>query len=210
MPRLAENELNALNEPTPMPVLKRDDDRHTYADYLIWSRAFGDELIDGCAYVREPPSPSSSHQLILGELHLQLALALKGKICRVYMAPLDVRLPQDTEADDQVDTVVQPDLLIVSDPGKIDERGIRGAPDWLAEILSPSTAGYDRTLKLRAYERAGVREVWMIHPRDRTLAIHHLEAGRYAPPRLLELKGKTLLTAISDVTIDWDEVLAQL
>src|ERR1700733_14818328 len=95
--------------------------------------------------------------LIVGELHRQIANALEGKPCRVCIAPLDVRLPKSTEEDDQVDTVVQPDVLIVSDLKKVDARGIRGAPDWVAEVLSPSTASHNRTVKLSAYERAGVR-----------------------------------------------------
>jgi Uma2 family endonuclease len=193
-----------------MPVIKRDSHRHTYADYLIWSRTYGDELIDGTAYVREPPSPSVPHQDIAGELRLQIGMALKGKPYRVYQAPLDVRLPRSNEEDAQIDTVVQPDLFIVSDFRKIDARGIRGAPDWLAEVLSPGTAKYDSTLKLRAYERAGVREVWLIHPVSRTVAIYYLEAGRYAHPTLLELKGQTSLAAVPGVTIDWDQVVAEL
>ena len=191
-----------------MPVLKRDPHYHTYADYLTWSRSFGDELIDGIAYVREPPSPSWSHQGIVGELHLQIATALKGTPRRVYTAPLDVRLPKSTEEDDQVDTVVQPDLFIISDLKKLDVRGVRGAPDWLAEVLSPSTARHDQTIKLSAYERAGVREVWLIDPIDRTLAIYRLEKGYYKRPAILELKGKTQLTAVSGITIDWAHVLA--
>ena len=136
-----------------MTVLKRDTHHHTYADYLTWSRTYGDELIDGTAYVREPPSPSWSHQGIVGELYLQIATALKGKPFRVRVAPLDVRLPKSTEEDDQVDTVVQPDVLIVSDLKKVDARGVRGAPDWVAEVLSPSTARHDQTVKLRSEER---------------------------------------------------------
>ena len=152
-----------------MTVPKRDTHYHTYADYLTWSRTYGDELIDGTAYVREPPCPSRSHQGIVGELYRQVANALEDKPCRVYVAPFDVRLPKSTEEDDQVDTVVQPDVLIVSDLKKVDARGMRGAPDWIAEVLSPSTASHDRTVKLSAYERAGVREVWLIDPIDRTL-----------------------------------------
>ena len=193
-----------------MTVLKRDTDYHTYSDYLTWSRDYGDELINGTAYVREPPSPSQSHQEIVVELCRQAANALKGKRCRVYVAPFDVRLPKSTEEDDQVDTVVQPDVLIVSDPKKVDARGVRGAPDWVAEVLSPSTARHDRTLKLSAYERAGVREVWFIDPIDRTLAIYRLEAGYYGRATLLELKGRTPLTAVPDVTIDWARVLARM
>jgi Uma2 family endonuclease len=193
-----------------MTVFKRDAHHHTYADYLTWSRSYGDELVNGTAYVREPPSPARSHQEIVGELYRQAATALEDKPCRVYVAPFDVRLPKSTEEDDQVDTVVQPDVLIVSDLQKLDARGMRGAPDWLAEVLSPSTASHDQNVKLPAYERAGVREVWLIHPIDRTLAIYQLEAGYYGPPTILELKGQTQLTAVPGVTIDWDHLLAKI
>lgn len=193
-----------------MAVIKRDSHRHTYADYVIWSRTYGDELIDGVAYVREPPAPTWSHQLIVGEIHRQLANALKGKPCRVCIAPSDIRLPKSSEDDDQVDTVVQPDVFIVSDFQKIDARGLCGAPDWLAEVLSPSTARYDRVVKLPVYERAGVREAWLIDPIARTVGIYRMEAGRYGRGMILELKGRTQLTAIPDLTIDWDEVLATL
>ena len=193
-----------------MTVLQRDKHYHTYADYLTWSRDYGDELINGTAYVREPPCPSRPHQAIVGELYRQAANALEDKPCRVCVAPLDVRLPKSTEEDDQVDTVVQPDVLIVSDLKKLDARGVRGAPDWVAEVLSPSTARYDRTLKLSAYERAGVREVWLIDPVDRILTVYLLEAGYYGRATVLELKGRTQLTAVPGVTIDWARVLAKI
>ena len=193
-----------------MTVLKRDPHYHTYGDYLTWSRTYGDELINGTAYVREPPSPSPSHQEIVGELHHQIASALEDKPCRVYVAPFDVRLPKSTEEDDQVDTVVQPDVFIVSDLKKIDARGMRGAPDWVAEVLSPSTARYDQTVKLSAYERAGVREVWLIDPIGRTLTIYRLGAGSYGRATPLELKGRTHLTAVPGVAIDWARVLGRL
>ena len=189
---------------------QRDTSYHTYADYVRWSDTYGDEVINGTAYVREPPSPTRSHQEIVGELYRQIGNALEGNSCRVYMAPFDVRLPKSTEADEVVDTVVQPDVLIVRDRSKLDARGMRGAPDWLAEVLSPSTARHDRFVKLPVYERAGVREVWLIHPIDRALTTYQLEAGRYGPPTILELKGQTQLTAIPGVTIDWDEVLAAM
>ena len=193
-----------------MTVLKRDTERHTYSDYLTWSRDYGDELINGTAYVREPPSPSQSHQWIVLELGRQAANALEDKPCHVYVAPFDVRLPKSNEQDEQVDTVVQPDVLIVSDLKKVDARGVRGAPDWVAEVLSPSTARHDQTVKLSAYERAGVREVWLIDPDDRTLTICQLEAGYYGRATTLDLKGRTQLTAVPGVTIDWARVLAKI
>jgi Uma2 family endonuclease len=193
-----------------MTILKRDTHYHTYADYLTWSRTYGDELIDGTAYVREPPSPSYSHQGIVVELCRQAANALEGKPCRVLVAPLDVRLPRSTEEDDQVDTVVQPDVFIVSDLKKLDARGVRGAPDWVAEVLSPSTARHDQTIKLSAYERAGVREAWFIDPIDRKLTIYRFVGGHYGRATTVELKGRTPLTAVPGVTIDWAKVLAKM
>jgi len=193
-----------------MRLLKRDTLYHTYADYLTWSGTYGDELINGTAYVREPPSPSPSHQWIAGELYRQIANALKGKPCRVCMAPFDIRLPKSTEEDDQVDTVVQPDVFIACDLQKFDARGMRGAPDWIAEVLSPGTARHDKIVKVPVYERAGVREVWLIDPIHRTLSLYRLEAGHYGRATLLGLKGQTPLTAVSGVTIDWDQVLAEI
>jgi Uma2 family endonuclease len=194
-----------------MPVHRRDTGPHKYADYLVWSREYGDELIDGVAYIREPPAPSFGHQDVLYELVGQLRRAHKGTGSRACGAPLDVRLPKNGEPDDQVDTVVQPDAFIVSDPNKLDHRGVRGAPDWVAEILSPSTASHDRTTKLSASERAGVREVWLIHPVDRKLTLYRLEpGGLFSAPCFLELKGQTRLTAVPGVTVDWDQLLSDL
>jgi len=106
--------------------------------------------------------------------------------------------------------VVQPDVFIVCDPKKLDERGTRGAPDWVVEVLSPSTARHNQFVKVPAYERAGVREVWLVHLLDRTVSIYRLEAGRYGRATRLGLKGQTPLTAVPGVTIDWDEVLAEI
>jgi Uma2 family endonuclease len=193
-----------------MALFQRDTQHHTYSDYLTWSRDYGDELINGIAYIREPPAPSRFHQKIVGEIYRQVANALEGKSSHAYVAPFDVRLPKSGEADDEVDTVVQPDVLIVCDRHKLDERGMRGAPDWVAEVLSPTTARHDQVTKLAAYERAGVPEVWLVHPTDRTLTIYRLEVGRYGHAAVLELKGQTPITSVSGVTIDWDRLLANL
>jgi hypothetical protein len=92
-----------------MPVIQRDTQRHTYGDSLEWSRDYGDEVIDGVAYVREPPSPTWAHQELVVELSYQLRCALEGGSSRVCVAPLDVRLPRSDEPDDKIETVVQPD-----------------------------------------------------------------------------------------------------
>ena len=189
-----------------MAIPQRDSQHHTYAEYLTWPDEPRCELIDGIAYVREPSAPSRSHQEIAGELYYQIRIALEGKPCRAYIAPFDVRLPKADEADERIDTVVQPDVLIVCDVNKLDGRGMRGAPDWVAEVLSPGTASYDQIVKLRVYERAGVSETWLIHPVDRTLSIYQLEGGCYGRAILSELKGQTTLGAVPGVSIDWDRV----
>lgn len=185
---------------------QRDVQHHTYADYLTWSATYGNEVIDGIAYVGEPPAPSRRHQEAVGELYRQVTNSLQDRRARAYVAPFDVRLPKHGGADDQIDTVVQPDVVIVCDPNKLDDRGMRGAPDWIAEVLSPSTATYDRTIKLPVYERAGVPEVWLVAPADRTVTIYRIAHGRYTQPVVLELRGKTALAAVASVSIDWDRL----
>ena len=93
---------------------ERDMQHHTYADYLTRSATSGNELIDGVAYVGEPPAPSRLHQEVIVELCRQVSTSLQGKPGRAYVAPFDVRIPKDSaDDDDQIDTVVQPDILIV-------------------------------------------------------------------------------------------------
>ena len=187
---------------------QRDIQHHTYADYLTWSAASGEELIDGVAYIREPPAPSRLHQEFVVELCRQIGGSLRGKVPRAYVAPFDVRLPKSSvEGDEQIDTVVQPDILIVCDRQKLDERGMRGAPDWIAEILSPGTESYDRTLKLHAYERAGVPEVWLVDPIDRTVTVYRIAGRHYTQPVVLELRGRMAIAAVPGVSIDWDCLL---
>src|SRR5215469_1223438 len=185
---------------------QRDMEYHTYADYLVWSATSGNEVIDGVAYVRDPPSPSYLHQEVVLELGRQISNSLRGKPARAHIAPLDVRLPKNGDADDEIDTVVQPDIFIVRDSQKLDDRGVCGAPDWVAEVLSPSTARYDRTTKLAAYERAGVPEIWLIDLTDRTVAIYRLAAGHYTRPVIVELKGRTDIATVPDVSVDWDDL----
>jgi Uma2 family endonuclease len=192
-----------------MGLALRDLEHHTYGDYLTWPEDVRYELIDGDAYMMSP-APTVSHQDIAGEVYYQLRNALQGKSCRALIAPVDVRLPKADEADDQIDTVVQPDVLVVCDPSKVSERGLRGAPDWVLEVLSPSTAGHDQVKKLRLYERHGVREYWLVHPRDKVLTVYTLNNGAYGRPYTQELSGETPVGVLEGVTIQWDELAARL
>ncbi len=191
--------------------LNIDLDKHyTYADYLTWPDEFRCELIDGKIYMMSP-APLLTHQDVAGEIFRQAANALLGKSCRAFIAPLDVRLPNPSQADDETaDTVVQPDVLVVCDANKLDRRGVRGAPDWVVEVLSPSTAGRDQIQKRALYERHGIREYWLVHPLDHVLTIYKLNDNSYGKPEISELKGQTPVTAVPGLTIDWDQLAPYL
>lgn len=194
-----------------MALPRFDDKLHTYADYLTWPDNVRYELIDGVAYLMSPPAPTLDHQDFAGEIYFQLRQALEGKPCRVYIAPVDVRLPKANEADELIDTVVQPDLLVVCDQGKLDrKRGVRGAPDFVVEVLSPSTASHDNVRKRRVYEQAGVREFWLVHPTDRIVTIYRLENGEFGKPDIYDLSGETQVSVLPGVAIVWDDLIARL
>lgn len=190
-----------------MGLAKRDQARHTYAEYCGWPDDGRWELIDGVAYAMAP-APARRHQEVLGELFRQVANALAGHPCRAFIAPFDVRLPRAGETDDAVDTVVQPDLSVVCDPAKLDERGCRGAPDWVVEVLSPATAGHDHILKRALYERAQVREYWLVHPVDRIVTVYSLHDGHFGVPEVREFTGRQAVGALAQVEIDWEPIAA--
>ena len=192
-----------------MGLALRKEKHYTYADYLTWPDDARYELIDGEAFLMTP-APLVEHQEVAGEVFRQLANQLDGQPCRPYIAPVDVRLPRTDEADAAIDTVVQPDVLVVCDPGKVDRRGVRGAPDWLLEVLSPSTAAHDQIAKRRTYERAGVREYWLVHPSDRTLTVYVLDNGQYGRPDIYELKDETPIGVLPGVAIAWDALIERL
>ncbi len=191
---------------------RKQEQRYTYADVCRWDDNQRWELIDGVAYLMAP-APTSFHQIIAFEVAHQVRNALKDKPCTVLLAPIDVRLPRAGESDrgdDGVDTVVQPDVLVVCDRDKIDRRGVKGAPDWVVEVLSPATAGRDQILKREVYARAGVPEYWLVHPIDRVLTIYRLENGRYDLSDIRELAGSTPIGPLFGIEIVWEDILARL
>jgi len=151
-------------------------ERFTYRHYKTWPDSERWELIEGQAWSMSP-APKPKHQRLVLRLGRFIDEFLEGKPCRAFIAPFDVLLPEGGEDDDEVDTVVQPDLSVFCDKAKITERGARGAPDLAVEILSPSTAKKDLNEKFRLYERHGVREYWVADPSAWSVAVYRLEAG---------------------------------
>lgn len=155
-------------------ALPAEETRYTFADCLTWDENKRVEIIYGEAFLMA--APSSIHQEISMEISRQFANYLEGKKCRVYPAPFDVRLfEKGGDAPENVDTVVEPDISIVCDNGKIDMYGCKGAPDLIVEILSPSSLRNDRLVKLRLYQRAGVKEYWIVDPENKTVQVFLLD-----------------------------------
>jgi Uma2 family endonuclease len=142
---------------------------YTYSDYLTWQFDEMVELIKGKVF-KMSPAPSDKHQLISSNLHRDISYFFKNKKCSVRHAPYDVRLPiKDKKGDKEIITVVQPDICVICDRSKIDDRGCLGAPDWIIEILSPSTSAKDTKFKMAVYEEVGVNEYWMVYPYEQII-----------------------------------------
>ncbi|MDD3582137.1 MAG: Uma2 family endonuclease [Desulfobacca sp.] len=184
--------------------------RYTYADYLKWPEGERWELIEGIPY-NMTPAPSTAHQLVLGELFRQISTFLLDKDCLPFVAPFDVRLKEADETDEQISSVVQPDISVVCDPSKLDERGCHGAPDFIIEVLSPATAAKDQIQKVALYEKHGVKEYWIIHPADRLVTVRILEkGGKYGIPQIYEAKGRLPVGSISGLELDLDLVFRRI
>jgi len=154
--------------------------RYTYADYLTWLDDKRRELINGIVQLMSP-APRRKHQSISSLLNYFIVNYLKNKKCDVYTAPFDVRLPKNGEkGDDKIYTVVQPDISIICDLEKLDDRGCIGAPDLIVEILSPSTAKKDINDKFILYQECGVKEYWIVNPNDENINVFFLDKkGKY-------------------------------
>ena len=157
-------------------ALPAEKERYTFADCLTWGVDERIEIVDGEAVMMAPPT--TAHQLISGEMFRQLANYLEGKKCRAIPAPLAVRLfEKDGDSPEDVDTIVEPDISVVCDSSRLDKHGCKGAPDMVVEILSPSTQRHDRLVKLGLYQRARVREYWIVNPEDQTVQVMLLDDG---------------------------------
>ena len=154
---------------------------YTYADYLLWRFKEQVELLRGKLF-KMSPAPREIHQRVLNEINFELMSFFRNKTCRVYPAPFDVRIPaKGTKGmtDNQIYTIVQPDLCVVCDLEKIDGRGCVGAPDLVVEILSPSNSRKDLKDKYELYQEAGVPEYWIVDADDKAIYRYVLEGDTY-------------------------------
>lgn len=190
----------------PIPA---ENEKFTYTDYLKWPDEERWELIYGEAWDMSP-APTRKHQQISKKLLYQIEDYLKDRDCLVYYAPFDVRLSEGEEdGDKETDTVVQPDLLVVCDKSKLDDAGCKGAPDWIIEILSPSTAVKDLNNKYELYQAEGVKEYWIVDPYNNYLTVYLLDiSGKYFRSGVYSPESKVVSAIFPELIIDLSPVFS--
>ncbi len=151
---------------------------YTYADYLTWQFQDRLELFRGKIF-KMSPAPNRVHQTISSNLHGILWSIFKNNNCNLYTAPFDVRLVKTKKNDEKVSTVVQPDICVVCDINKLDDKGCNGSPDLVIEILSPGNSKKEMGIKYDLYEENGVKEYWMVNPTEKTIFIYTLHNKKY-------------------------------
>ena len=151
--------------------------KYTYADYLTWQFKERVELIRGYVF-KMSPAPNLKHQRISGDLFYEIKSFVKLTKCQVFHAPFDVRLSVSKK--EKIDTIVQPDITVICDEGKLDEQGCNGAPDIVMEILSPGNTKKEMKEKFELYQEAKISEYWLVDPERESIIIYTLnEAQKY-------------------------------
>jgi len=206
-PYLISEEMSRAEE----PVAVYGKQLFSYADYLTWPEEEMKEIINGIVYTFSAPirKHASATASFLGRAWSHIKQR-KGK-CKIYAAPFDVRLPKNGEtADDKIYNVVQPDICVVCDPSKLDEKGCIGAPDLIVEVNSPSTGKRDLNQKFFLYESSGVREYWVVYPEAKAVTVFLLQSnGKYDDGTTYEVinkQTKVPVHTLEGLIIDLDEL----
>ncbi len=182
--------------------------QYTFADYLTWFDDKRRELWNGFIKLMTP-APNLYHQKVSSRLHgLFFIHFFKNNPCQLFHAPFDVRFPENGETDPKkIKTVVQPDIVIVCDKNKLDKYGCIGAPDFIAEIISPSTAKRDMDDKFKLYEKHGVKEYWIVFPFDQIIQSFILKDKKFVKNGIYVRKDKIQVHILNNkVEIDLKDI----
>jgi len=183
--------------------------QYNYADYVLWQFKERVELLRGRPFQVEPVT-YLQHQRIVSRLNGLFWSFLKDKRCEVFPAPVDVRLFGNKPNNEQVDTVLQPDLIVVCDPSKLDKRGCIGAPNLVIEVLSPGNRQLEMHGKYELYEEAGVKEYWLVNYTDKTVLVYLLnEAGRFIGLQPLTTAQTLTPNLFPELHINLEELFAE-
>ncbi len=185
-----------------------DTKHYTYADYLKLNDGNRYEVLNGKLRKMTPPAPSIPHQQLTVNIVFLLKNILKEKIkdlCKLLVAPVDVVFPEKGKPIEHSGTVLQPDLIVVCDDKKITENYVVAPPDFVVEIVSPSSAKYDLDEKFKIYEQAGVREYWVVFPKDKIIQDYVLKDGKFQLEDIFTPEGPAKVQ-IFDIELDTKEI----
>ncbi len=180
--------------------------KYSYADYKTWDDNERWEIINGVVY-NMSPAPMRIHQKISGTVFRKIGNFLEGKSCQVYDAPFDVRfIDYENQADDEIEIIVQPDIVIVCDENKLDDYGCKGSPDIIIEIISPSTFKRDKIEKFYLYEKYEIKEYWIVYPFEKNVEIYKLTEGKYEIPEIYGKDDKIIVKHLDNFVLDLKDV----
>ena len=186
---------------------RKQETPYTYADYLTWDDKQSWEIIDGIAYMQA--APSWQHQRISAQLGRQFLNYFQGKPCETYLAPFDLRLPEKNKADEESTTVLQPDILVICDKSKLKGTGYFGVPTLIIEIVSPASSKMDKLYKFNKYEKAGVKEYWIVEPDYKVVSIFKLQDNeKYGRPDNYSEEDTIDAETFTDLKIDLNQVFS--
>jgi Uma2 family endonuclease len=195
-----------------MPVITNFSDldltkQYTYSDYLLWQFSERVELFKGYIH-KMSPAPARTHQKVSRKLTRYIDRYFENKTCEFFVAPFDVRLVnyKASKIDNQIHTVVQPDLCIICDEKKLDEKGCIGAPDLVIEILSPGNSKKEMGVKFDLYQENGVKEYWIVEPSEKTIFIYKLQHGIYIGLKPCIEGGKITSPLFPDLDFDIEKI----
>lgn len=187
-----------------MENLAYETKQYTYEDLLKFDDGNRYELIDGELYLMS--SPSRLHQKVLGEIARQIGNYLSDKKCEIYISPLDVRIDGKVKSKN----VVQPDIIVICDNNKLDDKGIIGAPELIIEILSPHNASHDTLYKYNLYQKYGVKEYWIVDMQRENICTYILNKdGVYTLPKMYELTEDIKVNVLKDLTISLKQLIEE-
>lgn len=185
---------------------------YSYADYLLWKFSERVELIKGT--ILKMAAPNRIHQRISIRISTALENYLYSRKCEVYSAPTDVRLLNSglSTPEQEVYTVVQPDLFVVCDLQKLDDRGCLGAPELIIEIISASNKKHDFDTKFHLYEEAGVLEYWIVFPNEKVVNVFDLDTvtQKYVFRKIYSDDEAIPSSVLSGLEVDLNKVFADM
>lgn len=182
--------------------LSQEEKKYTYADYLKFPNEERWEIINGVPYMQS--APTWQHQAVSIQLASQFNDYLKGNPCRVFTAPFDLCIPELDESDEEISNIIsQPDIVVVCEESKLRKTGYFGVPSLIIEISSPSTARNDRLFKFNKFEKAGVKEYWIVEPDTKLVSVFTLQDNnRYGRPELYTELDNVKVSIFPDLVVE--------